>query len=216
LPDPFVTDAAQRAADRGVDRADPGHADRWRIPRASWLAAGALVLAIGLALAAAQTFGPKNLRVVTPGVLYRSAFLDAAQLGGVVDRLGVRTVVNLRSERENASGDWHARERAALDARGVELVDIPMHTGWPPGRAEIETWLALVEDPARQPVLVHCEYGIVRTGMMSAVYQIEVLGRDPKAVWADFEYFGSEIREPERSRIAAFVAGYLPLAQRDR
>jgi protein tyrosine/serine phosphatase len=71
-----------------------------------------------------------------------------------------------------------------------------------------------MRDPARQPVLVHCQYGVVRTGMMVAIYEVEVLGRDPEAAWADFELFGSELREPVSSRVADFVRTYEPLAQR--
>jgi protein tyrosine phosphatase (PTP) superfamily phosphohydrolase (DUF442 family) len=195
--------------------ARPGPVARWTLPRSSRVAAILILIgALGALVFAYQT-GPKHFLVVTPDVLYRSAVLEPGQLGRVVNRLGVRTVVNLRSVLENEKGDWHAAQRAELEGRGVEMLDIPMHTGWPPERPAIETWLDLMNDPERQPVLVHCEYGVVRSGMMSSIYEVEVLGRDPGSVWSDFELFGSEMREPVRSRVESFVEGYRPLEQRD-
>jgi len=208
----------ERAAkpDERAHAGDSAAAASWSLPRTSWIAGLVILIVTALFVMAAHRAAPKHLRTVVPGVLYRSAVLDPEQLGRVVERLGVRTVVNLRSVLENEKGSWRAGQEAELDRRGIAMLDIPMHTGWPPERAEIDTWLELMRDPARQPVLVHCQYGVVRTGMMVSIYEIELLGHDPEAVWADFDLFGRELREPVRSRVEAFVEGYERTSRRDR
>ncbi len=200
---------------RDAAEANAARPARWRLPRSSWIAATALLVVLSCVLVAAYRLGPKHWLVVTPDVLYRSALIEPEQLGRVVDRLGVRTVVNLRSVNENQQGDWYATQRGELERRGVEMLDIPLHTGWPPERAQIETWIELMRDPTRHPVLMHCEYGVVRSGMMTALYEIEVLGHDPDTAWSHFEFFGGELRDPVGSRVAEFVQGYVPLAQQE-
>lgn len=168
----------------------------------------ALVVLVAAGLVVRHRLAPKHLLTVTPGVLYRSASLPPEQLAEVLDRYGIRTVVNLRSRLENAKGGWHAVQSALLAERHVALVDLPMDTGHPPSPEVLSAWLALLDDPARQPILVHCEYGVVRTGMMVSVYEIEHLGRSPEEVWRDFELFRGDLREPVRGRVRDFVEGY--------
>lgn len=179
------------------------------------VAVGLAVVLLGTAgLIARHRLGPKHLMTVTPGVLYRSGQLTPDQLEDVVDRHGIRTVVNLRSVNERARGDWYAREAERLERLGVRLVDLPMNTGFPPGEDALAGWLAVLEDAEAAPVLVHCEYGVVRTGIMVAVYEVERLGRSSDEALARFELFGRELDEPIRSRIDAWLAGYVPRGPR--
>jgi len=170
-----------------------------------------VVVALGIGVVAAvvgHRVAPKHLLTVEPGRLYRSATLPPDQLAGVVERYGIRTVVNLRSDLENARGSWHEEQRRLLAGMGVEQIDLPMHTGHPPSDEVLERWLELIEDESRQPILVHCEYGVVRTGMMVSVYDIEKLGRSREEVLEDFELFGSDLEEPIASRVRDFVSRY--------
>jgi protein tyrosine/serine phosphatase len=49
---------------------------------------------------------------------------------------------------------------------------IPMTTHTAPTAQQIAEFLALVNDPANQPVYVHCAGGRHRTGVMTAVYRM--------------------------------------------
>ena len=49
---------------------------------------------------------------------------------------------------------------------GMDFYRIPMTTRVPPTGEQIDLFLRLVNDPAAQPVYVHCEGGKHRTGVM--------------------------------------------------
>lgn len=155
---------------------------------------------------------PKHLLEVEPGFLYRSATLPPEQLADVVDEYGIRTVVNLRSVGENASGDWHAREADVLAQRGVELIDLPVNSGWYPPDESLEGWLDVLEDENAGPILVHCEYGVIRTSLMVSIYKMEHHGEAFSEVWEDFELFQSDLEEPIHSRLENYLSDYVPRA----
>ena len=80
--------------------------------------------------------------------------------------LGVKTLINLTSD------DADASEKAMTERAGMKYVQIPMTTHQAPTSAQLAQFLALVNDPANQPVYVHCAGGRHRTGVMTAVYRM--------------------------------------------
>jgi len=160
------------------------------------------------ALVTRYRLSPKHFQIVEPGRLYRSASLPTDDLADVVERHGIRTVVNLRSELENENGDWYSREAATLQEAGVALIDLPMHTGHPPDSESLEGWLDLLADEEATPILVHCEYGVVRTSIMVSIFKMERHGEGAQEAWAEFELFGGELDEPIRSRLETYLLGY--------
>jgi protein tyrosine/serine phosphatase len=171
----------------------------------------AATLAALLGLVLSHRLAPKHLLTVDPGVLYRSATLPTEQLTALVDRYGIRTVVNVRSQLENAQ-PWHDAQGDLLDEMGVRMVDLPINSGFPPNEESLNRWLTLLADESSHPILLHCEYGVIRTGVMSSVYEIEYLGRSGPESWAGFELFGGELRDPIRTRIADWITLYEPRA----
>jgi tyrosine-protein phosphatase SIW14 len=79
--------------------------------------------------------------------------------------LGIKTVVDLR---QGGPDD----EQTLLENAGVKFYSIPMTTSLPPSETTIHQFLQIVNDPANQPVFVHCEDGHIRTGVMTALYRI--------------------------------------------
>src|SRR6476661_4581221 len=83
--------------------------------------------------------------------------------------LGVKMMIDLAAEGDPA-------EEANAKAAGINFVRIPMTTHEIPSPAVIAQFLKLVNDPANQPVYVHCIGGKHRTGVMTAVYRMTADG----------------------------------------
>ena len=81
--------------------------------------------------------------------------------------LGIRTVIDLQADGKNVD------EPELVEDAGMTFYRIPMTTHVPPTREQLTQFLQLVNDPAHQPVYVHCAGGRHRTGVMTAVYRME-------------------------------------------
>ncbi|MDD2337270.1 MAG: tyrosine-protein phosphatase [Geobacteraceae bacterium] len=113
--------------------------------------------------------GVPNLHKVSD-TLYRSAQPTAQGMKNL-QQMGIKTVVNLRS--------FHS-DRNEIGRTGLEYEHIYMKA-WHPERQDIVRFLKIVTDPRRTPVLVHCLHGADRTGTMSAIYRVVVLGWSKEA-----------------------------------
>jgi tyrosine-protein phosphatase SIW14 len=116
--------------------------------------------------------------------------------------LGVKTVINLIKDEK---GD----EVSTVQRMGMKYVHIPMTTGTPPTSAQIKQFLSLVEDPANQPVYVHCVGGKHRTGVMTAVYRMTEDGWNSDQAFKEMKQykFGADFMHPE---FKDFVYHYQP------
>src|SRR5690349_16008393 len=86
-------------------------------------------------------------------------------------KMGIRTVVNLRVDDS---------ERKSVEALGMKYVHIPidmplLQRPWReiPDKS-VDDFLRTVNDPANQPVFVHCQRGADRTGTIIALYRVRV------------------------------------------
>jgi protein tyrosine/serine phosphatase len=117
---------------------------------------------------------------VKRGVLYRSGQLSPEQLTEAVKRYNIRTIINLQWP-----GEEMQAERGLAGRLGVDFVNLPM-----PGDGLGEEWqfreiLKILDDPDRQPALVHCARGTCRTGAAVAFYRFERDGWTPEDVAAE-------------------------------
>ena len=80
--------------------------------------------------------------------------------------LGLKTIINLTSD------DASADEQAMAGKAGLTYFQIPMTTHAVPTSAQLAQFMKIVNDPANQPVYVHCVGGRHRTGVMTAAYRI--------------------------------------------
>lgn len=150
---------------------------------------------MGLFIAALITVGPylyyrheytrhRRFRVVDPGHLYRSGSMTAAGFREMIRQYGIRTVVNVRDDcpepvlEEDYFTSATIAERQLCEELGVRYVFLPpdlvnrQHVDRARPKA-IDQFLALMDDPANQPVLLHCKAGLHRTGCLAAVYRME-------------------------------------------
>jgi protein tyrosine phosphatase (PTP) superfamily phosphohydrolase (DUF442 family) len=89
--------------------------------------------------------------------------------GGIemMERLGVKTVVDLRSVYDHTDDIGVAAERA-----GLRYYWMPMSVWNPPTDQEAKAFAALVSDESKGPFYVFCFDGLNRVGEMSAIYRL--------------------------------------------
>ena len=149
------------------------------------------VLSVPLGYYRAGYVHAKRLRVVADGRLVRCGQLPAAGLAEAVQRCGIRCVVNIQEQDDARDpllpADWLAswrgketvRESEVCRRLGVRFVQIDGGVlddpGVPPGGRPqgVDDFLALCDDPANWPVLLHCHAGRDRTGLLVGVYRME-------------------------------------------
>jgi protein tyrosine phosphatase (PTP) superfamily phosphohydrolase (DUF442 family) len=134
----------------------------WRRRVARWVAA-ALLAALGII---GWRWGAGNFGVVAPGRIYRSAQMGPGGLDRVLRAHRIRTVLNLRGS--NPDQDWYRAERATTLAAGATQVDVPMSSDQWLARDQVRTLLEVL-DSSEYPLLIHCEWGAERTGLVSAI-----------------------------------------------
>lgn len=108
--------------------------------------------------------GAPNLHQVASN-LYRSAQPNAEGMKNL-EKLGIRTVVNLRAHHSDAD------EMKKTQLKGVSIqIDT-----WKLSEDHVVQFLQIATDTNRAPVLVHCQHGADRTGTMCAMYRMAVQG----------------------------------------
>lgn len=119
--------------------------------------------------------GLSNLHQVTP-MLYRSAQPDATS-GEALQKLGIKTVLSFRKRDKDAPLHKTA---------GIVFKRYPLYT-WDIEEKDIIAVLRIIDDPANQPILVHCTHGADRTGLMMASYRMIVQGWSKEAAIAEMK-----------------------------
>jgi len=117
--------------------------------------------------------------------------------------LGVKTIINLTSD------DAEPNEKAMTESAGMAYVQIPMTTHTAPTSAQLAEFLRIVNDPASQPVYVHCVGGRHRTGVMTATYRMTHEGWTADRAFQEMKQynFGADFLHPEFKQ---FVYNYRP------
>ncbi len=101
---------------------------------------------------------------VAPGV-YRSN-QPAPPHFNRIERCGVKTIINLRGQRDCGA---YRLEREQCARRGIALVDFPIGSREGPSRERLHRAKELFET-VEHPILMHCKSGADRVGFMSAFY----------------------------------------------
>jgi protein tyrosine phosphatase (PTP) superfamily phosphohydrolase (DUF442 family) len=133
-----------------------------------WMArcAAAVILAGVLYIAWDQaTF---NFGEIQHGRIYRSGQMTASALGRTIHGYKVKTVLNLRGSNKDP---WYSAERQATLDAGATQVDIAMSSCIWMSRAQLRTIIQTL-DTAEYPLLIHCQWGAERTGLVSAFAEL--------------------------------------------
>jgi tyrosine-protein phosphatase SIW14 len=133
----------------------------------SWVMEFSVGLLLGGSLSAADlaTSGVPNFSQVDEHV-YRGG-QPSAQGVHALAKLGIKTVVDLRSGAERQGG-----EASVAGVEGMRYVHVPMAPLSAPTDKQISTVLQVLDDSGSWPVFVHCMRGADRTGAIIACYRM--------------------------------------------
>jgi protein tyrosine phosphatase (PTP) superfamily phosphohydrolase (DUF442 family) len=128
----------------------------------------AVLLGAGLALGLhfALILATPNVHPVVPDQIYRAAQPHDATLQALVRSRGIRSVINLRGCCPHL--DWYRKESLATASLDLDQIDIAMSAARLPSAESIRQLIEALQRAPR-PVLVHCQRGVDRTGLASAV-----------------------------------------------
>lgn len=96
--------------------------------------------------------------------------------------IGINTIIDLR----NDPTDYEKRD---AEAAGMRYVNIPMSDKDYPTTASINQFLKLVEDPSTGKFFVHCAGGRHRTGVIGAVYRVNLYNWNYDQAYAEMKKY---------------------------
>ncbi len=123
--------------------------------------------------------GLGNVGRVAPGVL-RGA--EVSKEGyATLKAMGVKTVIDMRTS---------ANEQQEVETAGMKAVAIPIKMSRDGLQENVDRVVALMADPANQPVYVHCRHGQDRTGIVVAAFRMKQQGWSLAEAEAEMQAFG--------------------------
>ncbi|MHC4471689.1 MAG: tyrosine-protein phosphatase [Planctomycetota bacterium] len=108
-----------------------------------------------------------NLQEVRAQEFYRSGQMSGSSLGDTIEKLGVRTVVNLRGHEPEK--EWYREEVAVCRERNVAHHDLDWSSRRLPEPESLARFVRIIR-VAREPILVHCGGGTHRSGVAAASF----------------------------------------------
>jgi protein tyrosine/serine phosphatase len=131
----------------------------------------ALLLPVGI-LAAIFTWDygiQKNFDTVVPGKIYRSGQPSQGQFDEWMKQYGFRAILSLRF-------GVPPYEEELAELYGVKLYHIPFSATKGLGKGQWEEIRTILTDESNLPVLIHCHGGGDRSGIVTALYRVEIQG----------------------------------------
>lgn len=147
-------------------------------------------------------FWDDNFAEVAPDI-YRGAKAKRKSIPEMVKFLksaGIKTVINF--------GDQNSEYTQKLQAAGITYIPLPMNFEHDPDQATIDRFLEVLRDKNTHPVYIHCNMGIERTGLMTALYRVEECGYSFKRAYEEMIDYGYSFRHCNNNLFGEFLLKY--------
>lgn len=155
-----------------------------------------------------ELFWPKRWGVVAEGKIYRSGEPTLRATRRVVEQMGIRTIIDLGA---HTPGTWEEESAAALaEELGVTRYRFGLigdATGDP---NDYVLALRIMNDPAHQPVWVHCAAGSERTGCLVAMHRVINDGYGVDAAYAETHQYDHD----DNPYLRPMLEAWLPAVER--
>ena len=112
------------------------------------------------------------IEMVSPGI-YRGPRPSQGTLAQL-KALGVHTILDL----EDTSSAIRT-ERGWVGQLGMTFISEQMSGFWTPNDSEVNQIEAIMADPSKRPIFVHCQHGQDRTGLIVGLYRVFSEGWSP-------------------------------------
>lgn len=138
--------------------------------RTRWLLWTFAVVIVLLAAAITWDYGiQKNFDTVVPGKIYRSGQPSEGQLDEWIQEYGLKSILSLRF-------GVPPYEKELAKRYGVKIYHVPFSATKGFGEGQWKTIRPLLTDEENLPILVHCHGGGDRSGIVTALYRVEIQG----------------------------------------
>lgn len=114
-----------------------------------------------------------NFHPVTEGEAYRSAQLNGSRLEKYIRRHNIRSVLNLQGR--HAGEDWYEDELAVCARLQVAHYDVALSASHEPTATQVQELVTIFRN-AQRPILLHCQAGADRSGLVAAMWKVVVDG----------------------------------------
>lgn len=143
--------------------------------------------------------GLSHFHVVEPGLLLRCGQPRVGDLEQIRAEHGLQTIVCARGgTRHPLRGRWFHKQRAYCEQTGIHLEHMAFSDAAPPPADVFDRFLTIAGQRQRQPVLVHCEQGFHRTGILCAAYRIRVCDWPLEKALEEMRRLGFAFQRPKR------------------
>jgi protein tyrosine/serine phosphatase len=126
-----------------------------------------------------------NIHAVSEGAVYRSAQLNGERLAVTLKQYQIKSVINLRGD--SVGDEWYTNELNVTAAQGAVHYDIGMYAKQEPDTATVKRIFEVLRTAPR-PLLIHCNSGSDRTGLVAAIYEHFVEGRSADEAAAQLSF----------------------------
>jgi undecaprenyl-diphosphatase len=117
-----------------------------------------------------------NFNKITEGEAYRSAQMDGDLLKHYINTYQIKSVLNLRGR--NSAQQWYIDELKISSEQNVRHYDVALSAHREPTQEETRLLMELIKYAPR-PVLIHCQAGADRTGLVAAMWKV-IVNKEPK------------------------------------
>lgn len=149
-----------------------------------------------------------HFQTIDPGKMYRCGILSPLALRWICRKYRIKTILVIVSNKELSQGDWFVKESAYCLQNKIHLIHIPLFPDNPPTDEQIHQFLRISMDPQHQPILIHCNAGVIRTNMMVAIYLKSRFQHTGEELLEQLPFFGHDLKK--RPAVRDFILRFQP------
>lgn len=123
--------------------------------------------------------GLDNVGRIAPDI-YRGS-QPAAEGYHTLKKMGIKTVINLRARHS---------EKEAVESSGMKYIEFPIHMIKDVKEETVWSIVDAMTNPLNKPLYIHCALGQDRTGIIAAIYRMEVQGWSSTEAEKEMQDFG--------------------------